>query len=77
MILLILSIIKSYENYSDYPLAPDKTEIKRKMLLDYQLKIADLVEELTTLLKIRNAATKNTSTSRTRIQSIAMAKTIC
>ena len=38
---LILSIIKSYENYNDYSLAPDKIEIKREMLLDYQLKIAD------------------------------------
>ena len=27
--------------YSDYPLAPDRIEIKRKMLSDYQLKIAD------------------------------------
>ena len=37
-----MSIIKSYENYNDYPLAPDKIEIKREMLLDYQLKIVDL-----------------------------------
>ena len=29
------------ELYSDYPLAPDKIEIKREMLSDYQLKIAD------------------------------------
>ena len=28
--------------YNDYPLAPDKIEIKREMLSDYQLKIADL-----------------------------------
>ena len=27
---------------NDYPLAPDKTLIKRKILSDYQLKIADL-----------------------------------
>ena len=27
---------------NDYPLAPDKKEIKREILLDYQLKIADL-----------------------------------
>ena len=27
---------------SDYPLAPDKIEIEREMLSDYQLKIADL-----------------------------------
>ena len=26
----------------DYPLAPDRIEIKRKILSDYQLKIADL-----------------------------------
>ena len=36
---LILNIQKNYENY-DYPLAPDK--IKREMLSEYQLKIADL-----------------------------------
>ena len=27
--------------HNDYPLAPDKIEIKREVLLDYQLKIAD------------------------------------
>ena len=27
--------------HNDYPLAPDKLEIKTKMLSDYQLKIAD------------------------------------
>ena len=26
---------------NDYPLAPDKTEIKKEILADYQLKIAD------------------------------------
>ena len=30
------------ELHSDYPLVPDKTEIKREMLSEYQLKIADL-----------------------------------
>ena len=30
------------ELYNDYPLAPDKIEIKREMLSNYQLKIADL-----------------------------------
>ena len=29
------------ELHNDYPLAPDKREIKREMLSDYQLKIAD------------------------------------
>ena len=28
--------------HNDCPLAPDKTEMKREMLSDYQLKIADL-----------------------------------
>ena len=28
--------------HNDYPLPPDKTEIKREMLSDYKLKIADL-----------------------------------
>ena len=30
------------ELHSDYPLAPDKIEIKKEMLSDYELKIADL-----------------------------------
>ena len=30
------------ELHNDYPLAPDKIEIKREMLSDCQLKIADL-----------------------------------
>ena len=30
------------ELHNDFPLAPDKTEIKREMLSEYQLKIADL-----------------------------------
>ena len=30
------------ELHNDYPLAPDKTEIKRKMLSDYQLNITDI-----------------------------------
>ena len=32
--------LKELDN--DHPLAPDKLEIKRKMLSDYQLQIADL-----------------------------------
>ena len=31
-----------HELHNDYPLAPDKIEIKREMLCEYQLKIADL-----------------------------------
>ena len=30
------------ELHNDYPLAPDKMKIKREMLCDYQLKIANL-----------------------------------
>ena len=30
------------ELHNDYPLAPDKTEIKREMLSDYQLNITDI-----------------------------------
>ena len=30
-----------HELHNDYPLAPDKLKIERKMLSDYQLKIAD------------------------------------
>ena len=32
---------ESWELHNDYPLAPDKIEIKRELLSDYQLKIAD------------------------------------
>ena len=32
---------KLQELHNDYPLAPDKIEIKRELLSDYQLKIAD------------------------------------
>ena len=39
---LILNILKSYENYILYTLVPNKKEIKREMLSEYQLKIADL-----------------------------------
>ena len=31
-----------HELHYDYPLAPDKIKIKREMLSDYQLKVADL-----------------------------------
>ena len=31
-----------YELHNDYPLAPGKIEIKREILFEYQLKIADL-----------------------------------
>ena len=31
-----------HELHNDYPLAPNKIEIKREMLSEYQLKIADL-----------------------------------
>ena len=39
------------ELHSYYPLAPDKTEIKREMLSDYQLKIADLYNISTAMSK--------------------------
>ena len=87
------------ELHNDYPLAPDKIEIKRELLSDYQLKIADrynipignvkkLVpnffdkekyvihyENLQLYLRLGLKLKKNTS--RIRIQSISMAKTIC
>ena len=31
----ILNILKSYKNYTIYPLAPDKIEIRREMLSEY------------------------------------------
>ena len=34
------------ELHNDYPLAPDKIEIKRKILSEYQLKITDLYDIL-------------------------------
>ena len=33
---------ESQELHNDYPLAPDKIEIKREMFSDYQLKISDI-----------------------------------
>ena len=41
---LILNTLKNRirELHNDYPLAPGKTETKREMLSEYQLKIADL-----------------------------------
>ena len=37
--------------HNDYPLAPEKTEIKKEMLSKYQLMIADLYNNLLVLLK--------------------------
>ena len=37
-----LILKKRRKLHNDYPLAPDKIETKRKMLSEYQLKIADL-----------------------------------
>ena len=39
------------ELHSDYPLAPDKIEIKRGMLSEYQLKITDLYNILVSNVK--------------------------
>ena len=39
------------ELHSDYPLAPHKIEIKREMLSDYQLKLADHCTLLLVMLK--------------------------
>ena len=80
---LILNIQKKlWELHNDYLLVPDKIEIKREMLSKYQLKIDDLYNipfgnllwKLTTLLKT-GIKTKIT-TSRIRIQSAIMIKTI-
>ena len=38
---LILNILKRQELHNDYPLAPDKIEMKREVLSNYQLKVAD------------------------------------
>ena len=40
-----------HELHNDYPLAPDKIEIKREMLSEYQLKIADLYKFLLEMSK--------------------------
>ena len=88
-----------WELHNDYALAPDKLEIKREMLSNYQLKIAHLYnipignvkklvpnlfdkekyvihyENLKLCLRLGLKVFKNTS--RIRIQSISMAKTIC
>ena len=39
------------ETHKDYPFEPDKIEIKRKMVSNYQLRIADLYNILFTMLK--------------------------
>ena len=51
---------ESRELHDDYPLAPDKIELKREMLSEYQLKIVDLYSILIDNVKkvvsmIRNA----------------------
>ena len=76
---------------NNYPLASDKIEIKREMLSDYQLKIADhcnipignvknLVPNFFKIEKYvihyENLQAKK-NTSRIGVQSISMAKTIC
>ena len=86
------------ELHNDNPLAPGKIEIKREMLSNYQLKIADLYnipignvkklvpnffgkkkyvihyENMQLYLRL---GLKLKSSSRIRIQSISVAKTIC
>ena len=39
------------ELYNDYPLAPDKIEIKKDMMSNYQLKIADFYKFFLVMLK--------------------------
>ena len=39
------------ELHNEYQLAPDKIELKREMLCEYQLKIADLISSLLVILK--------------------------
>ena len=48
---LILNILELQELHSDYPLAPDKVEIKREMLSEYQLNMADLYNILISNVK--------------------------
>ena len=79
------------ELHSDYRLAPDKIEIKREMLFDCQLNIADLynipighVKKLVSnffdkekyVIHYENSEAKK-NTLRIRIQSISIGKTIC
>ena len=40
-----------HELHNEYPLTPDKIEVKRGMLSNYQLKIADLYNSSTFLIK--------------------------
>ena len=81
------------ELHSDYPLAPDKIEINRKTLSEYQLKIADLhnisignVKKLVPnffdkekyVIHYENLQLYlKLGLELIRIQSISMAKTIC
>ena len=78
---------------SDYPLIPDKIEIKREMLSNYQLKIVDLYNNPIRNVKklVPNFFDKEKyvihyenlqlylklGLELIRIQSISMAKTIC
>ena len=63
------------ELHNDYLLAPDKIEIKREMVSEYQLKIANLYNiPIGNVVKFRIKTKK--STSRTRIQSMIISKTI-
>ena len=49
---MILNILKELQElHNDYLLAPDKIEIKREILCDYQLKIADFITSLLAMLK--------------------------
>ena len=66
---LVLNIQKNYaNNTNDYPLAPDKLEIKREVLSDYQPKITELcnipIGKLTTLRKTRSNSKKIHHTSK-------------
>ena len=86
------------ELHNDYLLDADKTEIKKEMVYNYQLKIADLYNillgnikklvpnflikknfaslgKLATFLETRIQTKK--STSRIRIKSVTMIKTLC
>ena len=52
----VLEVVLEYtqelrELNNDYPLAPDKIEIKRKMLSNYQIKITDFYDILITTIK--------------------------
>ena len=46
IIYMVMQYLSFFQSNNDYPLAPDKIEIKREMFSNYQLMIADFYKIL-------------------------------